>query len=367
MLNTRYMKSATERFEALDAEALENIQDADLRAKALSLKKKQGGFTLLELLVVVAILAVLGGLAIGAYGDKTTQAARGGATESIAAVDSMIRTYQATAKVLPSNLDSLVCANPDGSAHTAATVKDFGGTSDLPGQGGGVGAKIAGKLTIRVPIAADTAVIDGVNGALNTAGIVQVRYAAFASATDDSCQTTATSGASYASGSLFYPLGGLAALDIPSRAFDAPTNDALTATNNRGRGFALSLPTGTVRLARAFQVWNPGTLGANNTKVGAQANDVLVVFGIGNNSSLVTDTSGGRVAPSAPFYGDVAKDKYNRYLALVKVGTTATVNPADPFAATELTASSKAQFIAVVDPKGDFLDEEYAEAVGQKL
>ena len=44
-----------------------DINDSDLRAKAARLKAKQGGFTLLELLVVVAILAAIAVLRLSHY------------------------------------------------------------------------------------------------------------------------------------------------------------------------------------------------------------------------------------------------------------------------------------------------------------
>ncbi len=356
--------NAIEQFKQLDMQAIEGIRDAKLREQALKLKKKQGGFTLLELLVVVAILAVMGGLAIGAYGDKTTQAARGGATNTIAAVDAMVRAYQATAKVLPNNLDTLVCADPANTDMTTTNTSDYGGTSDLPNVGGGMGKKLADKIT-RVVVPDNSAT------ALGNAGITQFRYG-LASSCADSGNTGGTPGARAdadfgaglnAAAPIAYPTGNLSALDIPPRGFDFP----ISSTGNRGRGWVVSLtdnngnPTGNDLV---LQVWNPGTNGANNTKVGAAATDVLAVLGLGNNASMITDSSGNRVGASAPFYGDLAKDKYNRYLALVKIGTDSDFDPTNGF--TALSATGKASFITVVDPRGDFLDEEYAEATGQK-
>ena len=50
----------------------------------------------------------------------------------------------------------------------------------------------------------------------------------------------------------------------------------------------------------------------------------------------------------APYYGNVAKHQYNHYIALIDV------------------ASSPAKLVAILDSRGDFLDEEFAEATGQK-
>jgi len=220
--------------------------------------------------------------------------------------------------------------------------------------------------------------------ALNSAGINEFRYGLHGAA-DSSCDTitgtaiaapTAVADIEFGAGfnqvaPETYPNGSLAEADIPQRGFDFP----VAGGTNRGRGFEKSTVTPGTGAMQAIatlasiplQTWKPGTNGANNIKVGAKASDVLVVLGLGNNSSMVADTTGNRVASSAPFYGDVGKDKYNRYLALIKVGT-ATL-PGDSWTTTALAAgtpASKATFITVVDPRGDFLDEEYAEANGQK-
>lgn len=322
------------------------IQGRALRRRFQAIRnKKQNGFTLLELLVVVAILAILGGLAIGALGNKSGQAARGGATNTIAAVDNAIRGYQAVTTVLPSNVDTMLCSDPAAADQTLVNTIDYGGGSDLPAIGGGIGAKLNGKLTPAL-------VSDAMAAGLRDAGVAQLRYGAHVSPTDSSCDTTA--GTDFVVGAVTYPNGSLAEADIPNRGFDVPT-----AGKNRGRGF-VKANNGADDLV--LQIWNRGTNGADNLKLGAGANDVLAVLGVGNNSSAVTDANA-RVFASAPFYGDVAKDKYGRYLAVVKLGTD---TDGDLTTAADQAALSKAQFVAVVDPRGDFLDEEYAEATGQK-
>lgn len=377
------MKSLTELQAMSDKDIAGVIADVDassipgraLRRRFNRISRKQGGFTLLELLVVVAILAVLGGLAIAALGDKTSQAARGAATQGIADVESKLRSYQALTGVLPSSLDTLLCAD----STTAGALTGFvelGGTSDLPGTGGGMGANIANKLNeVDLPAGMVDALVD--------AGITNLRYG-YLDGTNSSCDNTdgaaiaapaAVADIDYGAGfgvasPTAYPNAPLQEADIPNRVFDTPV--ASGSTSNRGRGFVAQIGTGTGLTADIPVVlWQRG----RNQRVGAAFNDFVVAFGIGNNATHVTDTGPNRVNSQAGYYGDIGRDKYGRYVGLFKVGeyddgttpaTGAVWTQADvDNVAAE--AASKATLVAVVDARGDFLDEEFAEARGQKL
>lgn len=339
-----------------------------LRRRFTKIQKKQGGFTLLELLVVISIIAVLGGLAIGAFGDKTAKAAKASATNTMAALQSTVQAFQATAGVLPNNLDTLVCADATATLTNAAV---YGGSSDLPGVGGGMGAKLKGKLSV-LPLP------DGMRDGLVASGIDTLRYGL-----TGTCNTVAgaaigapgaVAGIDFGAGfntpsPTAYPGGALVNVDIPVRGFDFP----VAGGSNRGRAFAAKVSDGAFATTEVpLQVWQRGSNGANNLKLGAGKDDVLVALGLGNNSTIVTDPNNSALASTA-FYADVGRDKYARYLLLVKVGTGVPALPTDAawtttgLAAVGATANSKAKFITVIDPRGDFLDEEFAESTGQKL
>lgn len=285
---------------------------------------KRPGFTLLEVLMVVAMLAIVGGAIITSYGGLEDKAAKGTATHTIAAVEESFRLFDATEGVLPNNLESLIAATPDTPVYQAAELDNSATDATGGVQAGLLGAKLAGKFTY----------VDTDPAALIAAGINKIRYLDLkgngAGGTLDikDADGDATT------------VGNIADITIPQHAFEAPR----PGNKNRGRGYYVNAVAGTtIPLA----VWSPGDNGYNNVKVGGTPTAVLVGLGLGNASSLV---GGGTFANlgHAPFYGNVAKHQYNHYIALIDISV------------------SPAQLVAVLDSRGDFLDEEFAEATGQK-
>lgn len=303
------------------------------------------GFTLLELLVVVAILAIIGGALVASYDGLEAQAAKGTATNSIAAVDNAVRSFVVTEKTLPNNVESLLAGDPTSLA--AADVQEDNLGIDL------VDVHAAATPAVIVPLStnlegkiAATALTANQLTSLNNAGITIARYIH-----NDGNSTTggALDIIENGAGTVGATVGDINAIDIPLHMFEAPRSG----TQNRGRGYPKLLAAGD-----QVAIWNAGG-GYNNIKVGAQPDDVLIAFGIGGSSTLITgDTSGGGVGNvrlgSAPFYGDVAKNEYAHYIMLVNVGPTTAITP------------PKAKLQAIVDARGDFLAEEFAEATGQK-
>jgi prepilin-type N-terminal cleavage/methylation domain-containing protein len=288
-------------------------------------RNSRGGFTLIESLIVVTILAILGGTTIAAYEGLESQSAKGVATAGINDVDRAVRLYTSVTRSAPNNLDSLMATT--GNDNTSAGQV----TNSL-------GAKLAGKFTA-AQLTADQA------GALNSAGLTDARYIDVKG--DD--ETTDDLTILAADGFAATNVGPLSQVSIPGHVFDDPRpGDG----RNRGRGFGAQIAENTYAA-----IWNSGDGGYNNTKLGARDDDVLVGFGLGMNSSMVNRddlTSVGNVVLSeAPFYADVAKNEYPRYILLYNVG-----------GATQ--PRSKAKLLGVLDARGDFLDEEFAEFTGQK-
>jgi len=308
------------------------------RLKLTQRLKQQGGFTLLELLVVVAILAIVAGGLVVAYDGLEKRAALQGASHGIAGADNAVRNFTSLRGVAPSNLDSLLAAVPvDGTPNPATITNPAVEVLTLT-------SSLAGKIA---PIALTAAQ----RTSLANAGITQLRYidaAGNSNACAPSCALTTLD----AAGSAAF-VGNISQTDIPVRIFDVPRDGSVAATpRNRGRGYSHVLVDGDT-----VSGWTPGAGGINNTKVGAAADDVLIAFGLGNNSTItkIDPTARGDAHLSVvPTYPDAAKNEYTRYVLLYNVGGPTSGNFA------------KARLQAVVDAKGDFLDKELAEASGQK-
>ena len=106
-MNINQMKSAISKFRKAN---LSVIKDEKLRAKAQKLQSKEKGFTLLELLVVITLIAILATGALIAYEDVGESAEAASAGNAAATIDRAIRTYRAVENVYPNQWDNLVDA-----------------------------------------------------------------------------------------------------------------------------------------------------------------------------------------------------------------------------------------------------------------
>lgn len=120
------------------------------------MKKVQQGFTLIELMIVVAIIGILAAIAIPAYQDYTQRAQIGEAFTIVSAAKTAIEEFAQTNGAYPADADitalGLDIASPAGTY--VATVDVTGGTGvilvTMKGAGD-VGADIAAKTVTLTP------------------------------------------------------------------------------------------------------------------------------------------------------------------------------------------------------------------------
>ncbi len=103
-MNIRQMKSAIAKFRHAD---LSIIKDEKLRAKGKKLQSKEKGFTLLELLVVITLLAILATGALVAFDGAGEKAQASKAANTVAVLDQGVRAYRAVSQAYPNQWDNL--------------------------------------------------------------------------------------------------------------------------------------------------------------------------------------------------------------------------------------------------------------------
>ena len=353
------------------------------------MKNINKSFTLVELLVVVTILAILAGGAIAVFDGVGRRAAKGQAINDMSQLTRIIKNYQATQRTLPSNFDSLLKVvgptfavddanySPDGTINRNSLfgAVDGSGNSIDPANGSAniyeipsgilpgldfvnwLSNELTGSASNRPKILRVIHSYETLN-ALTNAGIRELRFI------DDAGDHSTANGASIivssVSGLAGQTIGRTADVLNPSQIFEQPLDntDPTLAINfiNLGRGFTFPIiqdstnntvsilsnqqgnavnPASFASAGMVLATWNPGPLGAQNVLVGANATDILVAFGVGNNSTLInsqvvstdvnsSDTSVG--LGEAPAYGAPIRATYSRYIALFKVGELVDVN-----------------------------------------
>ncbi len=328
-------------------------------------QNKQQGFTLLELLVVVAVMAVIAGAAMMNMQGQEEHAGQGVAMHSMQALENASRQFSITEKKLPDNLESLLCTNPaatttngmtvgitanpedpdtqdntlinnaagtgDGSALAVTDARIFGGLSDAGLIGGGLTNAFASKL-----IAVDLPT-EGVD-LLFQAGITSLQFAD-ANGCDDLDATVSISDENND-----------VALDeysLVNVAFDPPGS---------GGGFGLPVTLDPAATAPVVIYEEPGDIG------GADG-DIIVVLGIGNSSELVT---GGEYLAKGPRDGNVTGDKFGHFSVALRLGNDADTDADGDFTTTpaDVTWLEAPELLAVIDADGDYYEEEIAEFSG---
>ena len=309
--------------QAIDASG---VKGRDLRRKFEKIRNKQGGFTLLELLVVVAILAAIAGTATIMLQDTDRKASAGAHVAMMDELSKGIQTFRTMNNAFPDRWDSLL-QSADGT---------LSGATEL--------AILSSDLTGSITQATDELSAAELS-ALGEAGIEHVRVVstAICGATRDAQQTLINNKANAITAQNIYRpeaangCGG--ATDAALWTIDA--NDAYTA----GAANPMLWDTDANRRVNAHvtgEIYDGAAL---------TANDKLVAFGVGPDTTLFDPARNGALS-NVPVYRHVEPDEYNRFIVLFKVSGTG--------------VSDKAVFQAIVDGAGDTKDEELGELDGTR-
>jgi prepilin-type N-terminal cleavage/methylation domain-containing protein len=322
----------------------------------MMLKAKQKGFTLLELLVVITLLAILSVGALVAYEGIGDTAQATAAANNTAKADQAIRNYKAVTLNYPDQWDNLV-------ENTTGGLPAF------------AKSEVMGNWLASLPIAVPAAAGDGMDRlilSLRNVGVTELQTRVAAAAT-----AGVEPNLQHNEGAL-----GANAADVQEEAFV----DGLSATPNTLAGGALAtdfvaiLPTfgdGAACLTQTAAITPPANRldgvamsqadqqrqNAINDKLEDDQCNLVVALGFGHDAAH--STTGSQVAIStAPTF--VSKninpnENYARYVALFHVAADSdedgTIQDTEVF--------EKARLIAVVDTEGRAIDENIAASTDQ--
>ncbi|MCP4990258.1 MAG: type II secretion system protein [Colwellia sp.] len=351
MFNNKWAKSLTQKFNAIQAS---DIADTELKSKFLKLKAaKQAGFTLLELLVVVAILAAIAGTASIALQDTDARASAAAHVTMMDELNKGIRTYRVLNKnELPNNFDSLL-EKVDGP--TAAAAGAFaGGALGTPTSVLGFEDSLA-TITLN----------DGMAGILNDGGITDLRYIQNDLVVDGAGSCT--------SANLATTIGSRGNAVVANNIFMGPAANGCGAsvavwddTANSGAGGSSN---------QTVAIWTGGfervmgsagagfdatalTVAANAITAGTQNAPILMAVGIGPSSNLFNANEVGGMT-TVPVYRHVSELQYGRFVALFEIGEWDLAN-------TSMDAADQVVLTAIIDGAGDTKEEELGEWDGTR-
>jgi len=326
------------------------IGDTRLAAEVSRLKalRKQRGFTLLELLVVVAILAAIAGTAAIALQDTD---ARASAAAHVAMMDELnkgIHTYRVLNKnEFPNNFDALLETATAGDA-TVATFP--------------INELIAIEDVGRVALTTDAA------QALADIGITQLQYIDNTVGDDAIHGFVTAPGDGCASANVTATIASRANAVVANNIFMTP------AANGCGVGITLDPAVG----GEQVLVWTGGyerLLGARGVPfdtagvptalsagaaITAAAADtpVFMVVGIGPSSTLFDASALGGMT-TVPVYRHVSELQYGRFVALFQIGEfTGTAAAYD--------VTDQVTLVGIIDGAGDTKEEELGEWDGTR-
>ncbi|MEM9099476.1 MAG: type II secretion system protein [Pseudomonadota bacterium] len=304
------------------------------------IRQEKGGFTLLELLVTVGIMAAVAGTATLALQDTTARASAAAHVLMMDELNEGIMTYRVLrGNAYPDSFDSLLETTVGGSA-AAGDTQAFSQLGASVSDGGTVG-----DLSV-APIPA------GVTALLNDVGITTYRLV----------DTTLT-GAAAPEDSAGLDCTNVQAL-INSRSNAVVAGNIYLSAGANGCGIAATIADG--QEAVFWSGGNERVLGSDaiepvfnldgSLAASPDGAKLLMVLGAGPSSTLFDASELGGLT-SVPVYRHVAQDEYQRFFILFHVATST---------AGAFLAVDQVNIAGVVDSAGDTKEEELGEWDGTR-
>ena len=306
-----------------------------LQMKLKQLQSKQKGFTLLELLVVITLLAVLSVGALVAYEGIGDTAAATAASSNTAGADRAIRNYRAITQNYPDQWDSLVTAGGLTPAFLQATKTQVA----------------FARLSVPVaPILTPTVFRTAFNSAFSNVGIttLQVRLLA---------PTTALVEPNLQHNEGATTVGGVAA--VSDTLIRDTANFSILPSFGTAACSVNTVAMGTKLNGLAMTAADGLRQNVINDSLGSTQCNLVLAVGFGHDAAHSTAASTVAISTAPTFVSKLINPavSYARYIALFHVGSD-NVTVDNNITAGEIF--KKARLLAVVDTEGNVIDQNIA-------
>jgi prepilin-type N-terminal cleavage/methylation domain-containing protein len=308
-------------------------------------KQGQKGFTLLELLIVVTIIAILSVGAILAYEGLTEQAQSATAANNTATADQAIRNYRAVTGNYPNQWDHLV------------------------GDGAAAGAPLAfvADETYRVLGAVDaTALSAAIAEAFEEVGVEEFQVRTTAAATTgvepnlqhnegatsgDSEEVVIEDAVDFLDRLVVIPTAIESGAGVQACTFAGNTPTVIRAVDDTIVG------AGNEQEALDYMI-------TVNDNIGEERCHLVAAFGFGHDAAHSTVNSNVAIAAAPAYVSNKIKpaDNYARYIALFDLGSDGNNNGTVDGNITADEINQKPKLIGLIDPEGNVIDQNVAAA-----
>ena len=298
------------------------------------LRKDQEGFTLLEMLVTVGIMAGVAGTATLALQDTTARASAAAHVLMMDELNEGARTYRVlNNNAYPNNFDSLLATDTAGDATAAGLFTALGATN-------------AGNEYMAIEDIEAFALTADLAGVLGDIGITELQYV-------DSSLDPADDGDCSDLQGLINSRGNAV---VAGNLFMTPDGNGCGFADVLGAGDLVAIWTGGEERITGQPV-DAGIVEYDGTNLATATSTAYMAVGFGPASTLFEGNQLGGMT-SVPVYRHVAQDQYNRMIGIFEIGTFD--------GAGGITPVDQVSIVTVVDGAGDTKEEELGEWDGTR-